>query len=78
MRTDIKALLKIFTDIAYVLTSRQKIKCLYIGGLILFGSVLETLGVSAVLPFVQVFLNPDSLRNNRYFLLFTEWFGIGC
>ncbi|MCM1414533.1 MAG: ABC transporter ATP-binding protein/permease [bacterium] len=42
----------------------------------LIGALVETLGVSIIIPFVQAMVNPQELIENRYIKPFTEWFHI--
>ena len=72
MKADFKALFKIFSNISYVFSSKQKKKCIYIAVLVLLGSLLETIGVSIILPFVQAMLNPEELLSNRLFSAVVE------
>ena len=72
MKKDIKALLKIFKNIFYILSKKQKKKCCYIFFIILIGSLLETLGVSMILPFVQALLEPQKMLNNKYFAVLAD------
>lgn len=58
---------KLVVQIRYVLTPQQKIKAMGVAMVILFGSLLELLGVTAVMPFIQAMLEPDKLRNNVLF-----------
>ena len=76
MKTDIKHLNRILREISCVLTRRQKIKCFGIVILIIIGSVLETLGVSIVIPFVQSILTPQELLKSRYFAKIASNFNI--
>lgn len=60
----------------YVLNRKQKIQAVGVFLLILVGTILELVGVSVVLPFVNIITTPDSFMNNRYVLLFCNMFNI--
>ena len=51
--------------IAYLFDKKQKIQCLGLGVLILIGGLLETLGVSMMLPVVNAIMEPDKLMQNE-------------
>lgn len=72
MKKDIKKLREVITEISYVLTKSQKVKCAILFVLILLGSFLDTLGVSMVLPFAQAILNPQELKENEIFAVIAE------
>ena len=50
--------------IGYLFDKKQKIQCLGLGVLILIGGLLETLGVSMMLPLVEAIMEPDKLMRN--------------
>lgn len=52
--------------ISYMFDRRQKRQMAGLAVLILIGGVLETLGVSMMLPVVQVIMDPDSFMANKY------------
>lgn len=52
--------------ISYMFDARQKRQIAGLAVLILIGGVLETLGVSMMLPVVQVIMDPDSFMANKY------------
>lgn len=54
----------IFSRFNHILLPKQKKKCLRILIIILFGAVFETIGVSAIVPFVQVMMSPETLMKN--------------
>lgn len=53
-------------EIRTVLSKKQRTKCLGLMVMILIGSLFEMLGVSVVVPLVQVILSPDTLLQNPY------------
>lgn len=52
----------LFTKIRYIFDRKQKIQLAGLGVMIFIGGLLETLGVSAMIPVVQALLAPDKLQ----------------
>lgn len=50
----------------YILNRFQKILCIMVCGLTIVGSILECLGVTIIIPMVNVILSPEALMNNKY------------
>ena len=50
----------------YILNRYQKILCVMVCGMTIIGSVLECLGVTIIIPVVNVILSPETLMNNKY------------
>lgn len=59
-----------------ILTKKFKIRFIFNFIAILGASLLETLSVSLLLPFVQAILNPDKLMQNKYAGIFVQFFNI--
>lgn len=59
-----------------ILEKKQRRQCV----LLLFGvficAMLETLGVSAVIPFVLVLFSPEGMMDNKYIKIISEMFGV--
>lgn len=53
----------LFKKISYIFDRKQKMKLLLLGVMIFIGGILETLGVSAMLPVVTALLEPEKLQN---------------
>lgn len=53
----------LFKKISYIFDRKQKTKLLFLGIMIFIGGILETLGVSAMLPVVTALLEPEKLQN---------------
>ena len=51
--------------VGYLFDRRQKRQLVGLGVLILVGGLLETLGVSMILPVVEVIMDPESVMDNR-------------
>ena len=52
-------------EIAYLFDRRQLIQLAGLAVLILIGGILETLGVSMMLPLVQAIMSPDEIMENE-------------
>lgn len=57
----------LFRNMMEVLNSRQKRNCAFVFVLIVFGGFLELLGVSAVLPVVEMILTPDDFKKSQIY-----------
>lgn len=73
---DIQTLGRMYRQICYILNSRQKKRLLIMFLSILIGALLETLGVSSVLPFIQAISSPDKFIQNEYVKMFMRMFSI--
>lgn len=62
--------------IGYMFDRKQKWQLLGLGCMILIGGVLETLGVSMMLPVVQVMMDPDTIMQNKYVQILMNALGI--
>ena len=58
-----------------ILSHKQRVQMLGMFIIILIGSFLELLGVSAMMPFVQALLSPDELMQKSYIQFFMRIFG---
>jgi ABC-type multidrug transport system fused ATPase/permease subunit len=56
----------IIKKLRYILDRKQKINICILGVMVFIGGVLETLGVSALLPVVVVIISPESVMENKY------------
>lgn len=57
----------------YIMDAPQKVLCIVVFGLVCLGSVLETLGVSIIIPLVGIIQSPNAVKNID-FLSKWEWF----
>ena len=64
MRKSIRNLNIILKKITYILSDRQKKYCIALGIMIFVGAFFEMLGVSAVVPLIQVILSPETVLKN--------------
>ena len=55
---------KIIKKLAYILNTKQKAQIFGMGVLILIGGLLETLGVSMILPVITVIIDVDRMEKN--------------
>lgn len=62
--------------ISYMFDKKQKRQMAGLAVLILIGGVLETLGVSMMLPVVQVIMDPDAFMANKYVSRIVEFLHI--
>lgn len=72
----VRSLQNIVEKLKYMLTANQKRTSIFVLVMIIAGSFLEMLGVSAVLPFIEAILTPDIVRDKWYIKPFAEMFGI--
>jgi hypothetical protein len=59
-------MVKIFEKLMVLLDRQQKRKMVLLVFLMLIGAVLETLGVSMILPVMNVVLEENALENHEY------------
>lgn len=60
--------------INYILDRRQKLRLLQLAFIIVIGAFFELLGVSMILPFIDVMMNPDVIMGKAYLRYFYELF----
>lgn len=61
-----KKLKDLLQRMLYILNRFQKILCVMVCGLTIIGSILECLGVTIIIPMVNVIISPEALMNNKY------------
>lgn len=66
----------IFEKLAYILNQKQRKYCIMVFVLTVFGAVLETIGVSVILPFVQAMMFPEQLMESTLVSFFAHLFRI--
>lgn len=62
-----KRYIELYRQMIYILTSQQKILSVLMFFLLILGSILETLGVSAIIPVVNMIVSPDLLLSSKLF-----------
>ena len=70
----IRSIKGIYTKLKYILTEKQRRNCIFVIIMIIIGSFLEMLGVSAILPFVEAILTPEAVMEKWYIRPFIEAF----
>ena len=66
MKNNLAAVRKIIQELVYILPDKQKKRAVVVLLVIIIGSGFELLGVSAVLPFLQAILTPETLMESKY------------
>ena len=59
-----------------ILSKRQKRNVAGMGVMILIGAILETLGVSMIVPLAQAIMDADSLAENEYVIMVMDWLSL--
>lgn len=71
-----KTLITMFQKVIYIFNKSQRKKSVGLFFSMMFVSILETLGVSVVIPFILAILTPDDLLNNEYILIVRKYIPI--
>ena len=66
--------MKILRELNYVFNKKQKYKLVILFVAMLIGTVLELLGVTAILPLIEAITNPESVFEKPYFSFFYSLF----
>lgn len=66
MFRDLRSVQDIWNKLMYILTPQQKKRSIIVFIMILIGAILETLGVSIIIPLVQAMVSADQLMQNVY------------
>ena len=75
MKKSIKSFKKLIRELDYILLPEHKKKIFPIFLMIFISSILELLGVTAILPFVYALLEPEKIMSNKYVSPVLEFFG---
>lgn len=67
---------RMIKKINYVLDRRQKINLCILLVIIFIGAFVELLGVSAIMPLINVAMNPETIDEKWYFVLIRKYTGI--
>lgn len=73
---DIASLIDVFHKLNYILDRKQKKLCVLILFMTIIGALLETLGVSIIIPLIQAFVSAEQLLKNEYIKLIADTFHI--
>jgi len=68
--------MNVFQKLWYIFDKKQKIRLAELAILILIGTILETLGVTAIVPFISAVMYPEQFMENKYIQMFLEITGI--
>ncbi|MCM1103018.1 MAG: ABC transporter ATP-binding protein/permease [Clostridium sp.] len=74
---NVKTLIAMFRQLFYILNGKQRRRSVLLLLLFLITALLETLGVSAVIPFIIALMSPESLMQYPIVQKVTAWFGVG-
>ena len=64
----------LFRKVNYILNKQQKTRLLLLVGIIFVGGIMELVGISAIMPFVNVLMNPETIHTNTYYSYFYNLF----
>lgn len=73
---NIKTFFIMFKQLMEILEKKQRLQCILLLAGVFVCAMLETLGVSAVIPFVLVMFNPESLLENKYGAIVADMFQV--
>lgn len=73
---NVKTLIAMFRQLIYILDEKQRRRSVLLLLLFLVTALLETLGVSAVIPFIIALMSPESLMQYAIVQKVTAWLGI--
>lgn len=73
---EIRSFIDVFQKLQYIMTTSQKRDGKVVLFLLVVGSFLELLGISAMLPLIYAILDIDRLKNNTKAALILDFFGI--
>ena len=76
MKNKIKEISNIFVYFNYILNRTQKVYGVFVLILSFIGALLETLGVSVIVPLVSVMTQPEELMHNKWIAEFMKIFEI--
>lgn len=68
--------MNILNKINYIFDRKQKIKLIVLLFMILVGSLLELLGVSAILPLIDVAIKPEIIEENQIYRMVADSFNL--
>lgn len=76
MSIHIRSLFETYNQLKYVLNKEQKRKSILLFILMVIGAMFEMLGISMILPFIQVILSPEAFMQNHFVQIFANFFHI--
>ena len=69
---NVKTFFRMFKQLMCILDKGHRIKCIFLLVGIFICAFLETLGVSAIIPFILVLFSPDEMMENKYIVLLSD------
>lgn len=63
----------IVRKVLYMMSPGQKILSIFVLAATVLGSILECLGVSVIVPLINVLQNPDAILRNQFFRRYSFW-----
>lgn len=72
MSKDLATLIRMWNQLRYIMTKKQKHQAVGIFLLIIGGALFATLGISAILPFIESIMNPDKLLSKWYVVILVD------
>lgn len=76
MKNNIKTVFDILSELNYILNKTQKRQLIGVFFVLTISSFFELLGVTAILPFIQVVLTPEKLLGNPHIAVIVNFLGI--
>lgn len=73
---NIKTFIRMYKQLLQILNSKQKRQAVIVALFAIVSALLETLGVSVIIPFILMMLQPEQLMNNHYVKVILETLGI--
>ena len=73
---NIRTFCEMFRQLMFILNRKQKKHFLFLVIGSVFVGLLETLGVSVIIPYIMVMLSPDEFMQNQYVKIFINIMGI--
>ncbi|MBQ1525897.1 MAG: hypothetical protein IIZ75_02090, partial [Lachnospiraceae bacterium] len=71
---DLKTVGRLYRYFQYIMSKKQRRQEVAVLLLILVGSFMELLGVSVILPFIQAFMEPQTLEGRWYVRMISSVF----
>ncbi|MBP3604433.1 MAG: ABC transporter ATP-binding protein [Lachnospiraceae bacterium] len=68
--------MSLLKKINYIFDIKQKARLFFLMILILIGSILELVGVSAILPLVNIAMTPEVINENEIYRMLAKWFDL--
>ena len=61
----------------YIFSKRDKVRLVLLMFMMMIGSVLELMGVTIFMPFINIIMEPEQIRENEILAFFYGWGGFG-